>query len=78
MDTESTVKRVCKWESCDAPCAWEYLEGQGQPCWGEIQIVEFFDDPEGGTIHIHGCQGHEDMWMGNYTPEPKHENKTGV
>lgn len=65
-------QRTCKFEGCKATCAWEGLY-EDKPCWGEIQIVESFPDPEGSERHIHGCQGHENMWNGEYQPELKHK-----
>jgi hypothetical protein len=55
---------------CGSDC-WAFGEGKGQ-CWGKVEVIDSMgDDPDGGELWVHACQGHKEMWQdyGNGGPE---------
>jgi hypothetical protein len=66
---------------CGAGCDYEGAEGE--PCWGEIAVVDEVEhaNGEGGTdwSWVHVCDGHRDRYNGGaYKPPPQGVNHNGV
>lgn len=43
-----------------------------EPCWGPVEVTDWWDDPEGGQMEFYSCQGHQYMMCQKYeyVPEP--------
>jgi hypothetical protein len=58
---------------CGDDCSYNYLSTEGEPCWGEVEVVGE-DYSEYDWTWYHACQGHhnfyDDAWDNpKYIPE---------
>ncbi len=55
--------------TCGETCSYDDRQTPDQPCWGEVNIVDYWDIGD-DEIRIHACEGHSDMvYGGEYKPK---------